>query len=194
MQEAKKSAGMKESDKLKIKFELTAVSDRQKEFFQILSDAWKPLGVELEASITNDYRYVESISESEADLFVYSWIGDFADPLAFLELFKDGSTLNQTVWKNEKFNDLLKQAAETTDSDTHNKLLSQAETALLDDGVVMPIRHSMSLNAVNTNAVGGWYTNALDIHPYKYLYFKDYKQKIPNVVKLEKKNEISAKN
>lgn len=182
MKEAKIKAGMKEDEILKIKFEMTATSDRQKEFFDLLKEAWKPLGVEVEAEITNDYRYVESIPSSTADLFIYSWIGDFADPLAFLELFKDGSTLNQTKWKNDEYNRLLAEAAETTDADARNKLLSEAERTLLDDGVVLPIRHSISLNAVNTNAVGGWYTNALDIHPLKYLYFKDYKYEIPNVV------------
>lgn len=194
IKEAKKAAGIGENEKLKLKFDISATSTRQQDFYEILKEAWAPLGIELEAKITNDYRYVESIPSSDADLFVYSWIGDFADPLAFLELFKENSTLNQTKWQNEKFNALLKEASLTNDNEEHNKLLANAEQVLIDDGVIMPVQHSISLNALNINAVGGWYTNALDIHPYKYLYFKEYKSAIPNVVLLDNKNNTKKIN
>ena len=194
IKEAKKAAGIGENEKLKLKFDISATSTRQQDFYEILKEAWAPLGIELEAKITNDYRYVESIPSSDADLFVYSWIGDFADPLAFLELFKENSTLNQTKWQNEKFNALLKEASLTNDNEEHYKLLANAEQVLIDDGVIMPVQHSISLNALNINAVGGWYTNALDIHPYKYLYFKEYKSAIPNVVLLDNKNNTKKIN
>ena len=38
------------------------------------------------------HRYLESIPSWDADLFSYTWIGGFVDPLAFLELFRSTST------------------------------------------------------------------------------------------------------
>ena len=52
-------------------------------------------------------------------------------------------------------------------------MLAEAERVLLDDGVVLPISHSVCLHAINPETIGGWYTNALDIHPFKYIYFKN---------------------
>lgn len=182
MNEARKNAGIDEEDIITLKIGISANSERQKRFFEILKEAWQPLGVDLEAQVASNYRYIESIPTWDADIFVYSWIGDFADPIAFLELFREDSTLNQTKWKNEKYNELLKKSAETKDIIEQYKILAEAEQTLLDDGVVMPISHSISLHAIDLNSIGGWFTNALDIHPYKYLYFKETKNQIPNVV------------
>ena len=181
MRKARKDSGIGE-ETLKIRFGISATSERQMRFFEILRDAWKPLGVEVVCEVASDYRYIEAMPSWDADLFVYSWIGDFADPLAFLELFRENSTLNQSRWKNGRYEELLDGASVAQDDAEHYRLLSQAEQTLLDDGVVLPVGHSVSLHAINLNSVGGWYTNALDIHPYRYLYFKETPSDIPNVV------------
>ena len=62
--------------------------------------------------------------------------------------------------------------------------MGKAEQILLDDGVIMPVSHSISLHAVNPTELGGWYTNALDIHPLKNLYFRETKYEVPDNVAL----------
>lgn len=172
MEDARKAADIKKDKKLKICIGIQKNSERMRQQAEILRNAWEPLGVELEIQTTSDDRYIDSIASWNADIFSYSWIGDFADPLAFLELFRTGSTLNQTKWDNKKFDELLDLAGATNDTNEHYKILAQAEQLLLDEGVILPIAHSVSLHAINLTAVGGWYVNALDIHPYKYLFFK----------------------
>ena len=159
------------------------MSDRQKAQSEILKNAWEPLGVELKVQTTPDDRYVDSIPGWNADIFSYSWIGDFADPIAFLELFRKNSTLNPSSWQDDKFEELITKANETNDVTEHYKLLAQAEQLLLDSGEVLPISHSISLHAVNLQLVGGWYVNALDIHPFKYFYLKEVKiESAPNII------------
>ncbi|WP_294429349.1 peptide ABC transporter substrate-binding protein [uncultured Treponema sp.] len=183
MIEARKKLGIPENEKLSLTFGISAISERQKSQAEILKNAWEPLGVELKVQTTPDDRYIDSIPGWNADLFSYSWIGDFADPIAFLELFRSNSTLNPSKWHSEKFDELIKMANETSDNGEHYKLLAQAEQLLLDSGEVLPITHSISLHAVNLQQIGGWYVNALDIHPYKYLYFKEVKvESAPNVI------------
>lgn len=181
MEDARKAAGLGDAP-LRLTMGVMASSERQRRQFETLREAWLPLGVELEAVLSDDARYIESISSMGADLFVYSWIGDFADPVAFLELFRDGSTLNQTAWRNAEFDAAMAEAAGTADAESRYKLLSRAERILLDDGVILPVSHQVSLHALNPGLVGGWFTNALDIHPYKYLFVKPYAPEVPNVV------------
>ncbi len=183
MADARKKLGIPLDQKLTITFGVSSTSERQKSQAEILRSAWEPLGVELKVQTTPDDRYIDSISGWNADLFSYSWIGDFADPIAFLELFRSNSTLNPSKWNNEKFDELIRLANETTDNAEHYKLLAKAEQLLLDDGEVLPITHSICLHAVNLLSVGGWFVNALDIHPFKYLYFKEVKvESAPNVI------------
>ena len=79
-----------------------AVSDTEyaKGQAQILMESWSQLGITVHLSITPMQRYLDSIPSWDADLFSYTWIGDFADPLAFLELFRSDSTLNESQWNN----------------------------------------------------------------------------------------------
>ena len=148
---------------------------------ELLKKAFEPLGVELKVRTYPSAYYLSVVKESDADLFCYVWIGDFADPLAFLELFRSESSLNDSGWSNLEFDKLLEQAAIGSEEE-RIKLLAQAETLLLDNYVVVPIQHPVSFNVIDLSEVGGWYTNAFDIHPLKYLYKKTTKCKVPNIV------------
>ena len=136
-----------------------------------ISDALEPLGIEVVYKYYDDMTYVWNVKASDDDMFAYTWIGDFADPLAFLELFHGDSTLNDSGWKNEEFDSLLDQAAVVADSE-RPALLARAESLLLDSGMVIPLYHPVALNIIDTKEVGGWNANAFDVHPLKYLYKK----------------------
>ncbi len=40
---------------------------------------------------------------------------------------------------------------------------------------MLPIYHSLAANVIDTDYIDGWYPNALDIHPFKYLAFGERK-------------------
>lgn len=148
---------------------------------QALKDAWSVLGVDLQIRTYPSFYYLKSVPQSDADLFCYVWIGDFADPLAFLELFRGSSSLNDSGWKNPIFDELLEKAAVVSDEE-RVKLLAQAEQIILDSYIVVPVQHPVALNIINLNEIGGWYSNAFDIHPLKYLFKKSVKVDLPNIV------------
>ncbi|MCH5283615.1 MAG: peptide ABC transporter substrate-binding protein [Treponema sp.] len=150
---------------------------------EILRTPLKEIGVELKTKKIPVQMYLTSIATTKADLFLYTWIGDFADPLAFLELFRGDSSMNDSKWRNSEFDSLLDKAAFTNDSREHNALLSKAEDILLSSGEVIPISHPVTCNIIDLKLVGGWITNAMDIHPFKNLYFKKVEYEFKNVVR-----------
>ena len=113
-------------------------------------------------------------------LGVTSWIGDFADPLAFLELFRPASSLNDSGWNNPAFEQLIVDASSCKQTKDRYAKLAEAEKVLLGDGVILPVAHNPSLNVIDTNGITGWYANALDIHPFKFVRFSQRKV-MPNV-------------
>ena len=151
------------------------------EKLEALKKALEPLGVDLQVRTYPSQYYLNVVKQSDADLFCYVWIGDFADPLAFLELFRSESSLNDSGWANLEFDSLLEKAAIGSEED-RIKLLSQAESLLLDNYVVIPIQHPVSFNVIDLTEVAGWYTTAFDIHPMKYLYKRSVSSKLPNIV------------
>ncbi len=179
---ARKKAGLSSSDILKITFSIMDL-DYMKSWAEVLKKAWEPLGVELVVSVDGNFTtYVNKIKKSPADLFMYSWIGDFADPTTFLELFRSNSTLNVSGYNNSRYDELLKLAAGTAKQKDRFVILAEAEQVILDDAEIIPISHPVCMHIINTNVIGGWKGNALDIHPFKYLYIKSVETALPNLV------------
>lgn len=148
---------------------------------KLIRESLEPLGIALEIRKIPSYMYYATIAAADADILVTSWIGDFADPLAFLELFRGGSTMNDSGWKNDRFDSLLEEAASAGESERLN-LLGKAENILLDEGMVLPLYRSVSSSVIDLSEVGGWYVNAFDVHPLKYLYKKQPKFNSANIV------------
>ena len=148
---------------------------------KLICESLEALGLQVEVRKVPSYQYYSTVASADADILVTSWIGDFADPLAFLELFRSGSTMNTSGWKNEKYDALLEQAATASETE-RMELLGQAENILLDEGMVLPLYRSVSSNIVDLTEVGGWYVNAFDVHPLKYLYKKQPKYNSQNIV------------
>lgn len=187
MANAKEKYGIPQEQRLTLTLEVSEGSTTTEKIEEALRIALDTIGVDLVVRQLPVYEYIANVKYSDADLFSYSWIGDFADPLAFLTLFQGDSTLNDSGWKNAEFDSLIEKAAVVSDSERY-ELLAQAETILLDSGMVMPVSHPVAFNVVDLKEVGGWSSNAFNIHPLKYLYKKQTKATVPNIVMNNLKN------
>lgn len=181
MKKARKKAGIPDKKEIEITLALSE-EESETRFYDALSAAWKPLGVKVVLQRTPVENYLANIKNWNADIFLYSWIGDFAEPLAFLELFRSDSKLRETNWTNSDFDSLLQKASEISDTVERYKVFASAEQLLLDEAVIMPLSHPVSFHIIDTNIVGGWYSNALDVHPFKYLYLKKPQISVQNLV------------
>jgi oligopeptide transport system substrate-binding protein len=103
-------------------------------------------------------------------LGITTWIGDFADPLAFLGMFTSDSNLNDPRYSDSEYDKLLLDAA-GKDGDARLEALAAAETHLLAAAPILPLYHNLAANVIDTGYIQGWFANALDLHPFKYLSF-----------------------
>ena len=181
MKDAREKYGIPSEQKLSLVMQIFENEFTEEEAKEI-SAAFEPLGVELEIRRYPSGQYYSTIATSDADLIFSSWLGDFADPLAFLELFRGGSTMNDSGWKNEKYDKLLEQAAVAADEQERMNLLGQAENILLDQAMILPLYRTVTSSIIDLTEVGGWYSNAFDVHPLKYLYKKQPKYNSANIV------------
>ena len=138
----------------------------------IMRDAWRDyLDLETRVEVVEFPDYFDSLSENRAfTLATISWIGDFADPLTFLQMWMSASNLNESGFANREFDDLVRSGSAQRGAD-RLQTLSRAERILLETAVVLPISHSPAVNIIDLNVVGGWYPNPLDIHPFRHLNF-----------------------
>lgn len=134
---------------------------------RLIQESWEQA---LETRVTIDtlpsYLYYDALSQADYTLGYISWVGDYADPMTFLQMWKSNSSFNDGGYNNPEFDELLSQAAMESDAARY-QLLSQAEQILLEGAEVLPVQHVPSLHLIDLRYIDGWYPNALDIHPLK---------------------------
>ncbi len=112
--------------------------------------------------------YITTMFEKKYGLAAGGWIGDYMDPLTFLDMWmKDGGN-NRTGWSNEEFEKTLKEAGDTGDPEARYRLLEKAEALFLEERPILPIYWYTRNYLIHPDVVG-WDELILDNHPYKFL-------------------------
>lgn len=82
------------------------------------------------------------------------WIGDYSDPMTFLDLFLSYSGNNDAHWENSNYDNLLEEAKLLT-GEERSKRLYAAEKILAESQVVIPLYY-LTDPALVSKALKGW--------------------------------------
>jgi peptide/nickel transport system substrate-binding protein/oligopeptide transport system substrate-binding protein len=148
-------------------------SQSMKAIVQKMADAWKSLiGLDVVLKEVDPDSYLAETRKNDFTIAESTWIGDYADPLTFLQLWTSGSNLNDARFSDKEYDTAVNEAISMTDARKRYRRLADAEQILLTKAAIMPLDHSPAINLINTAVIGGWFSNPLDIHPFKFLTFK----------------------
>jgi oligopeptide transport system substrate-binding protein len=144
-----------------------STSSGHQEVAEALQEMWlRELGVRV-TLVNQELKSIEEARRAgEYDLLLSSWIADYVDPSAFLEMWRGASGNNFTGWASADFDALLSRADLTADAGARNALYGQAERLLLGEAPIAPLYHYAHVFLVQPS-VHGWNPTLLDHHPYK---------------------------
>ncbi len=128
----------------------------------------KNLGIEVEIENKEWNAYILAMQNLDYDLANSGWIGDYLDPLTFLEMWTPGNGNNNTGWNSPAYASLIKQSCEETDATRRFSLLKQAETLFVQDCPVLLLGW-YSRNYLIAPDVQGWNPLLLANNPYQFL-------------------------
>jgi peptide/nickel transport system substrate-binding protein/oligopeptide transport system substrate-binding protein len=147
----------------------------------LMAKAWKEqLGVPVRVEVVSHNQYFQSLKGNDYEVGSSTWIGDFADPYTFLQMWRRDSNLNDARHDDADYEQLMEKSM-SEEGEQRWSTLAEAEKLLLERGTVLPISYSPAINIVDINELDGWFPNALDIHPFKYLSFRAFRP-LPGVV------------
>ena len=119
-------------------------SEKHKIICVVIQQMWKEhLGVNV-SLVNQDWKvYLASTSNDNLNYDVSrgGWIGDFVDPVNFLELGMADNGNNRTGWSNAKYDALLEESFRSTDQAKRYALFQQAEAMLVEEVPFIPIYH-----------------------------------------------------
>ena len=147
----------------------------------LMAGAWtETLGVPVKIDVVPYKQYFQSLKQDDYDVGSTTWIGDFADPYTFLQMWCKDSNLNDARLNDSDYEALIDKSM-TEDGTERWDTLAEAEKLLLSRGNVLPISYSPALNIIDLGEINGWYPNVLDLHPFKYLSLRS-RRPLPGVV------------
>jgi oligopeptide transport system substrate-binding protein len=129
------------------------------------------LGIHADLAQMEKKVYLAAENRLDYDLARASWIGDYNDPNTFLDLFRGNNGNNETGWKNDRYDTLMREASQQTDPARRAALLQQAETILVRDELpIVPLYFYAGFTYYNPARVKGIYNNIIDMHPPNYIF------------------------
>lgn len=161
--EGMKEAGIKELPPITIAYNTSEVNSR---IATVIQDQWrKAFGIEVKLVNKENKVHREDMKQGNFTIGRGSWIGDFNDPINFLEVFKGG--LNTSKWENKEFLDLLAQSAKEGDAAKRKEILKKAEQIVMDEMPALPIYY-FTYAWVKQDSVKDVVVDALGFIDFKY--------------------------
>jgi oligopeptide transport system substrate-binding protein len=155
-----------------LRMDLTAPSQGpdSRHVLEAVAAMWQQyLGAEIGIDQREHQVLLQEESLHKIPLYQFAWIGDYPDPLTFLELFSTGSDTNFEKYSNADFDTLMKAASQETDPAKRYQLLARAEQHLIDDAAIVPLFFYGSRHLIKPY-VKGWQSNLVDRHPARFMY------------------------
>ncbi len=131
------------------------------------------LGVHVELARQEWKVYLNSMSNLDYDLCRSSWVGDYADPNTFLDMFVTGGGNNRTGWSHPEYDRLIAAAAREVDTERRWSIFRRAETLLIaEEAPICPLYYYVGIQFYDPARLGGIEANVLDEHPLRKMYWK----------------------
>lgn len=122
------------------------------------------LNVKVELENMEWGSFLDKTNQMDYDIARAGWVGDYADPNTFLDLWVTGGPQNSTGWSSPEFDRLLKAAAAESDAEKRMKLLADAEAIWIAEMPVIPLYFYVGINMVKPR-VKGFFPSPQDLHP-----------------------------
>jgi oligopeptide transport system substrate-binding protein len=130
-------------------------SELNRSVAEVLQDQWRrSLGQTVRLSNQEWKSFLSAQRGLEYQVSRSSWIGDYLDPISFLEIFHSSSGNSRTGWADAVYDELIEQARRESDPEARRIVLREAERRLLDQAVIVPLYHEVSMELVSPRLLG----------------------------------------
>ncbi len=145
-------------------------SEMHKSIAEAIQEMWKKnLGVNVSLSNQESKVFLSSRNQGTFQVARASWIGDYADPMTFMDVFKDPA--NDAKYNNPAYNRLVEQAQSTNDQNIRMQTMHAAEKLLFEDAVLLPIYYTTQPYVAKPH-VKGYFWSVLGLADFKTAYIE----------------------
>lgn len=147
-------------------------SDSHRVLAEALQEMWRrELGLDIRL-VNQELKVVQSERRAgRYEIVLSDWVGDYLDPLSFLDIMRSDSGNNYTGWSSAGYDALLFAATRNPDPLARAAQLREAEAAMLAAAPIVPLYYNTHIFLIQPS-VRGWHPTLLDRHPFKYVWLE----------------------
>ncbi|MCB2291070.1 peptide ABC transporter substrate-binding protein [Clostridium sp. CS001] len=126
--------------KMDITLLMSGTSPKDISFGEFMQKSYKDiLGVDLKIQYEEWARCIKNTDEGKYQIFQSAWMGDYNNPLTYLDIWTASSEIFNTGFVNKEYDELILNANITMDSKERFEYLKRAEDLLIyEEGVISP--------------------------------------------------------
>lgn len=138
------------------KTELTYnTNEGHKKIAEAIQEMWKKnLGIDVTLANVESKVWLDKQSKLDYQIMRTGWIGDYLDPMTYIDMFVTGGGNNNTGWSNKQYDELVAAAKKEQDETKRIKQFRDAEKILMDEMPILPIYFYTSANAIKKDITG----------------------------------------
>ncbi|GAA0086353.1 peptide ABC transporter substrate-binding protein [Clostridium sp. CTA-7] len=106
---------------------------------QVIQQNWAQIGVKVELTNQEWKVFLNTRQEGGYQIARHGWLGDYVDPMTFLDLWVTGGGNNDAGYSNPKYDELVNAAKAEADADKRWDIMKQAEDVLMEDMPIIPL-------------------------------------------------------
>jgi oligopeptide transport system substrate-binding protein len=129
----------------------------------------RDLGVHVTLSPLEQKSWVANQQSLNYTISSARWVGDFVDPVTFLDMFVGGGSNNWTGWADRDYDSAIESAANARAQPARFAQFQRAEARLLESAPIAPVFFGARTYLISP-AVKGWEPALLGFHQYKKVY------------------------
>jgi oligopeptide transport system substrate-binding protein len=134
---------------------------------EALQQMWKQIGVNVTLKAQEWNTFLNTRKNGDYEIARDGWLGDYNDPITFLDMFITGSGNNNSQYKNPAYDAIIAQIKASSDKTERFRLMHQAEDLLFHDWVFCPIYYYVDIYLLSSK-VQGFYASPLGLKYFMY--------------------------
>lgn len=134
---------------------------------EAIQSMWKEIGVNIELASQEWNTFLNTRKNGEYDIARNGWLGDYNDPISFLDMWTTDSGNNDAQWSNKEYDELIAKIKSSSDREERMKLMHEAEDILFEEYVLAPVYYYVDIY-LKSPKLEGFYASPLG---YKYFMY-----------------------
>lgn len=134
---------------------------------EALQNMWAQIGVNVEIVSQEWNTFLNTRKDGDYQIARNGWLGDYNDPISFLDMWVTGGGNNDAQWSNAEYDQLISDIKASSDQTERMEKMHQAEDLIFDDWMLCPIYYYTDIYMIKDN-VTGFYASKLGFKYFMY--------------------------